>query len=210
MCLQAMSGGAEQLCCSAASVACRGAAPHPRPAYGRDAVFEGVETLTELVSVTLRLPRQMHQQLADAAHAARLPLAVFLRQLLGGSLPPPAPPALDAAGQQLLSILQRTASNLTQLKRHALAAGDPLARLARDGSVLAQVRIARDHLTERLEVGQLDIEAVGVWLDRLEHPSNLANRLAARLNGGEDVTPAQWHHVLLALYRVLVQGGERG
>jgi len=161
--------------------------------------------LNELVPVTLRVPRQLHQQLADAAHAAHLPLAVYLRQLLGGSAPPPAPPVLDAASQQLLAILQRLASNLTQLKTHAFAAGDPLARLARDGGELAQLRGARDQMAERLELGQLDTGGVGAWLARLDQPAHLANRLAARLNRGEAAAFADWHQVLIALHQCLGQ-----
>lgn len=157
----------------------------------------------ELVKLTLRLPAPLHSALADAAHSARLPLAVYLRELLSGSTPPPAPPALTAAELALLAILSRLASNLTQLQGHALRAGEPLAQLAVGGGFLHGLRVDRDRLADQLDAGQMAPPAVQSLLAALDFPGRAINDLAARLNHDTPVPPADWRPPLAALRAAL-------
>ncbi len=161
-----------------------------------------VRAMAPLVRVTLRLPASLHAQLADAAHAARVPLGVYIREVLAGSPPPMAPPALDAAGLELGALLGRLASNLTQLAGHAVAAGEPLARLAREGGELERLAGARDRAAESLEIGELE-GSVTEWLQRLDEPARALNALAARLNRGERCPQQEWAHPLRQLARAL-------
>jgi hypothetical protein len=169
----------------------------------RPATLENTVQELELVKVTLRLPAPLHAALADAAHSARLPLAVYLRELLSGSTPPPAPPALTAAAIELMAILSRLASNLTQLHGHCLRTGQPLAQLAVDGGFLHCLRRDRDRLADQLDAGQMGDPAVKSLLAALHAPGRAVNDLAARLNQDAPVPPADWRPPLAGLRAAL-------
>ena len=58
------------------------------------------------VRVTVRLPVILYRALDDAAHASRLPVAVYLRDVLAGHTPPIAPPLLAQLPTSAIALLQ--------------------------------------------------------------------------------------------------------
>ncbi len=69
--------------------------------------------------IALRLTPAEHAALADAAHRARLPLAVFVRGALSGAPPPAAPRGITPGGQldQILAQLRGLSTNVNQISR---------------------------------------------------------------------------------------------
>ncbi len=172
------------------------------------------------VATTVRLPPGLHQQVAEAAWAARLPRAAFVAEVLAaamaaGHYPGPAPagaiePSLAGpAGQALGRVLQRLAGNLTQVRRAAARADAPLARLAQQGGEMERWHAQAGELADRLRSGELDEPAAARALEELDAAGHQLNDLAARLNAGEVLPLAAWAGPLQAVRQAL-EGLARG
>ncbi len=125
------------------------------------------------------------------------------------SLPAPAPPApaeLGEAAAQLLTTLQASISNLAQLHTHALALGEPLARLAGTDAPLERLQVQFRALGLDTKKGLLPAEGAARYLAALSGAAAAANALARRLNQDHrQVAPAEWHPVITNLLKAAEQ-----
>lgn len=149
-----------------------------------------------------------HQKISDAAHKARLPVGVFVRQLLTTGLVPNAapPPTFELAveAQELLKIAHACVSNLSQLHAFAALSGDPLSRLTGQGGALMRMSSRAREIGMQIKSGTLpELEAVRL-LALLEAPSGLLNGLARSLNSEQRPALVVWRQTLSALQVALL------
>lgn len=162
------------------------------------------EECRALRKVTLRLAQDHYKKLDDLAHTARLPLAVYCRELLLNRTPeaaPPVPDALPENAKRLLQICQNSCSNLGQIEAFAAAAGDPLSRIAGQGQLLQKLAIQYRELALSVKSGQLtDRTKIDLFLMLLSSPARgLNDELARPLNIGSRVSFETWKAVLNGL-----------
>lgn len=159
------------------------------------------------VRVTLRLPAPLHRELDNAAHASRLPVAVYLRAILAGHTPPIAPPLLaqlPGSVAALLRVLQPLVSNLTQLEAHAASLGEPLSRLSGRDGILFKLASEARALGLKIKTGGLDDGTAARQLDRLVYPATeLNDALAIPLNQGLAVELETWRQILQGLQEAM-------
>lgn len=162
--------------------------------------------------VMVRLPDAEFEVLRDAAFRARQPVAVLARQILlgalaDGGLPPPAPPALaemSPDAQELLAVVHGLISNLSQLEKHALELGEPVARLAVDGGQLDGLRNKVRELGMAIKSGSHDAQHWAGILGIIQTPSMAINSLARSLNQSANSVPTySWHSPLNGLRSAL-------
>lgn len=152
--------------------------------------------------ITLRLDHDHHQILDDLAHAARLPVGVYCRELLLNRTPKAAPPALlelSPAAQKLLLVLQNLTSNSRQVEAFAAAAGEPLCRLAGPEQLLQKLATRAREIGMQLKTaGQLiDQQKIDEILTAVAAPAQRLNdELSRPLNQSQAVTLETWKSVL--------------
>lgn len=150
--------------------------------------------------VTLRLEPPDYTRLADAAHSARLPLAVYCRHLVLGQVPSTAPPAvgeLDPPAAELLAICQHLIGNLTQLNKHAGRLGGVLQPLHGEAGALAKLGARAREIGLGVRKGDIPAALIDATLTRLAGPArNLNDVLARPLNEGQQPELAIWHRAL--------------
>jgi len=145
----------------------------------------------------------------DAAHCARLPVAVYMRNtLVSGRAPEAAPPAdVDRSfvSITLTSTIRGLISNLTQLEQHANRIGDPIGRLAESHGA---IQVLRDQLTEielankAGKASELDLTRFLVKLQPVA--THVNDQLARPLNRGDVVPVETWRRVLEELQDALL------
>lgn len=165
--------------------------------------------------VTLRLDPDHHQLLDDLAHAARLPVGVYCRELLLNRTPKAAPPALSAlppAAQKLLQCCLGAATNLHQIEAHAAAAGEPLSRLAGPDALLQKLASKARDIGMQIKAGQLiDPQRIDEILTAIAAPAQrLNNDLARPLNSQQAPALAVWKEVLTSLQVALADSQSEG
>ena len=148
----------------------------------------------------------------DAAHCARLPLAVYIRhKLTTGIAPEPAPPALDEmsfGSMALATTINGLISNLTQLEQHAARLGQPTSRLTGpQGAIQSLTRQVLDiGLTNKAgELLERDITRTLKQLQPIAHELN--DQIAMPLNHDERVPMSTWRQILEALQDALLSSG---
>lgn len=161
----------------------------------------------------LRLEPEHAQSLADAAHAARLPVAVFARELILNRTPKVAPPLvadLTFEAQKLLRVCYGAASNMTQLNAAAQASGEPLSRLSGPSGLIFKLHSRVREIGLQIKSGgQLDSTKTGGILARLEAPARRLNdELARPLNEGSAPSMEAWKSVLDDLQNALLESAE--
>lgn len=162
--------------------------------------------------VTLRLEPPDYARLADAAHSARLPMAVYCRHLVLGQVPSVAPPAigeLDPRAAELLAICQHLISNLTQLNNHAGRLGGVLQPLHGEGGALEKLGARAREIGLRVRKGDMPTAQIEAVLMRLAEPArNLNDVLARPLNEGNQPELAIWHQALSSVQNGLLAAPE--
>lgn len=185
---------------------------HPDQTSTEKALPTPTEDAEHLSRLTLRLPAGEMDQLREAAYRARVPMAALaralvLRALAEGELPPPAPPALaemSPEAQELLAVAHALISNLSQLEKHALELGEPVARLAGDGGQLDVLRNKVRELGMIIKSGHHDAQHWAGILVAIKAPSLAINSLARSLNQSATSVPAySWHGPLSGLRSAL-------
>jgi hypothetical protein len=153
--------------------------------------------------ITVRIEADLYLLLEDSAHRARVPLAVFCRELLRNRVPPPAPPLVNDVGpaaSQLLNILRGMMPNLSQLEAHALVRGEPLVRLTGKAGFLSRLAARGHALGVKIKAGEIDETAAAQVLTRLSPAAEALNRvLALPINMGQSIPPYQWEEPLRVL-----------
>ena len=155
----------------------------------------------------VRLKPDDARNIQDQAHAGRVPVAVFCRELLLGRLPPKAPPALEelsVGATQLLKIVHGCISNLAQLDAHCSRSGPPLFGLSGPAGPLQKLAATARMIGLQIKAGTLDPARLQSFLESLEAPGrDLNERLACPINQGQVPEPQTWHDVLRGLQAAL-------
>lgn len=156
------------------------------------------------IELKLRLEPQVARAVADAAHAARLPVAVFIRKFLEtGSAPKPAPPStheLPTSTATLIKVCHGLLSNLKQVVGHADRIGGPLRRLIGNEGALHKMASEVQRIGIAAKSGGMDEMTGRQVLISLEPVSMALNfELARPLNEGRSVTLAAWKSILTDL-----------
>lgn len=156
--------------------------------------------------VMLRFSESEHELLRNSAFSARLPVAVFVKEIVLGRVPKPAPPLtsqLSEAAQKLLQILQNLTSNLAQLDRFA-AATPALQRLAGEGGLLQALSDRARGIGMQIKIGELENE-IATLLSTISGPALALNSEIARpINQSQAVPLETWKAVLQQLKDVLL------
>ena len=170
-----------------------------------------VKEKRQWIEKKLRLEPQEAKLIEDAAHSARLPLAVYIRKLLvSGQAPKPAPPAsneVSYGSMVLSSTVNGLTSNLSQIEQHAISAGEPLSRLAGPDSAIQQLRKIALQIGLRNKSGEIGEAEIKRLMKQL-HPAaqSLNDVLAKPLNQGVVVPNSDWRDVLECLQSALTVG----
>lgn len=165
------------------------------------------------VQIMLRLEVNDAHRIDDAAHAARLPLGVFIRQLLiTGHAPKSAPPAsneLSSRAADLLKVCYGLQSNLTQVHGHAARLGGNLTRLTGADGALEKMMVTVQKHGLRAKSGALDADKAFQILVSLEPAAQALNAdLSRPLNEGREVSLEVWKRVLSNLQAALLSPSE--
>lgn len=163
----------------------------------------------KLVPIMVRFQQPEAENLRDLAHDARMPLAVYVRELVLGRVPSAAPPALDELSYEeteLLQIIQSVISNLSQINTHAENLGEPICHLSGEGGLLRKLQLSARSVGLSLKAGVATPDEVTALLQRLREPSDNLNACLARpLNEGQAQPASVWHAVLQPLQSALFQ-----
>jgi hypothetical protein len=163
----------------------------------------------KLVPIMIRFQPPEAENLRDLAHDARMPLAVYVRELVLGRVPSSAPPPLDELSYEeteLLHIIQGLVSNLSQINTHAANLGEPICRLSGEGGLLIKLQQSARSVGLTLKAGVAMPHEVIDLLQRLREPSDNLNACLARpLNEGQGQPASVWHDVLQPLQSALFQ-----
>lgn len=162
----------------------------------------------EWVQIKVLLEPHDHRRIDDAAHAARLPTAVFAREILLGRVPKIAPPLVSQLcpeARELLQICHSGTSNLRQLATHSTRLGDPLSRLTNQDGPLDKLREKLRQLDLQIKSGDLQADQANVMLTKIYAPSQAMNDLARSLNEGDQPGRQIWFDVLTNLQAALNQ-----
>jgi hypothetical protein len=156
----------------------------------------------------LRLEPIDGRRLEDEAHAARLPVGIFVRQiLLTGKAPikaPPIPDKLSFGASHLLKICFALVSNLTQLEGHALKLGGPLQNLTGSESSLQRFANRVRDIGLNVKNGELKELEIATLISSLELVAQAVNHELARpLNAGKSVELEIWKRLLTELQSAL-------
>ena len=161
------------------------------------------------VEKKLRLEPDEAQQIENAAHAARLPVAVYIRKFIAsGKLPKPVPPPTDelSYGSAVLgSTLNGLISNLEQIEQHCIRLGEPMSRLSGSGGAIELLRneaLRIGLLNKSREMSELEVKHILMKLQPASH--HLNDNLAKPLNQGCLVSSGDWREVLETLQKALV------
>jgi hypothetical protein len=153
------------------------------------------------VEKKVRFQPSQAKMIEEAAHCARLPLAVYMRSMLTtGIAPEPAPPAVDEmsfGSVALATTINGLMSNLTQIEQHAIRLGEPTSRLTgSQGALQSLKKKALDiGLTNRGgELRERDITRALKKLQPIAHDLN--GQIAKPLNHGEEVPMSTWRQIL--------------
>jgi hypothetical protein len=170
-----------------------------------------VKEKRQWIEKKLRLEPHEARLIEDCAHAARLPLAVYMRNMLVTGLPPKvAPPAAEEVSYGcavLTSTVNGLISNLSQIEQHSILLGEPLSRLAGSKGTLQRLK------KEALQIGlvnklggltELEIKQI---LKLLQPASqSLNDDLAKPLNQGIVAPNGNWRILLENLQSALAVG----
>ena len=167
----------------------------------------------KLVPVMLRFEPPVAEHLREMAHAARLPMAVYVKQLVLGKVPERAPPLLtelSPKATRLLNVAQALVSNLSQLDIHARNAGEPLIRLTGETGLLKKLQSISRQIGLDIKSGVMTNEVeVTQLLSTLSQPAEAVNSELARLLNNGQIVPAHiWRDVLQPLQAALKQAQE--
>ena len=161
----------------------------------------------KLVPVMLRFQPADAERLADQAHAARVPLAVFCRELVLGRTPkkaPPVPADMSPEASQLLNLCHSCVSNLSQLDAHCAATDSPISRLSGAAGHLQMLASRARKLGLQIKSGNVDQAQITVVLAALAGPAEALNeRLARPINEGQTPANETWREVLQSLQAAL-------
>lgn len=157
--------------------------------------------------IMLRLDQEDGLRIEDAAHAARLPTAIFSREILLGRVPklaPPAPAGLSFGATLLIKISRGLISNLSQLEDHARRSGGVLDQLVGPDKALQKLSKMAQKLGLKIKATLIDEQSVKNILVLLEPAAaDLNERLAKPLNEGKVLQPDVWRQILTALQAAL-------
>lgn len=163
--------------------------------------------------IMLRLEQEDGLVIEDAAHAARLPIAVFAREILLGRVPklaPPAPADLSFGASLLLKICNGLVSNLSQIEGHASRHGGVLEQLVGPGKALQEMSKQAEAIGLSVKSGSLDEAVIKHILEDLEPASRALNDILARpLNEGKTLPLEVWKQVLTDLQAALPSDGTK-
>ena len=161
----------------------------------------------KLVQITLRFQQEDAARLADQAHEARVPIAVFCRELVLGRTPIKAPPLradLSTEATQLLKLCHSCVSNLSQLDSHCADADSAISRLSGAAGHLQMLSSRARKIGIQVSSGGVDQAQIINILDELKAPAQALNeRLAKPLNEGQTPPNEAWREVLLSLQAAL-------
>jgi hypothetical protein len=166
--------------------------------------FWSIQMTKEWVKIMIRLEPVDAQKMSDAAHAARLPNAVFARELLLSRMPAVAPleiSDLSFEAQELLRVCYASVSNLTQLKDHCTRLGEPFSRLVES---IEKMCSATRTLGLNVKSGVVTDAKATELFNIISDPSESLNNLARDLNSGESTSKQRWFEVLTELKMVLL------
>ncbi len=169
--------------------------------------LESVVVQRNWKKVTVRLEPEKFKALDDAAHASCLPLAVFVRSLVLGVVPPPAPPAiadLDPQSAELLRCCHSMVSNGSQLSQAAMAIGEPYSRLAAPSGALTQIGAQARALGLLVKAGGISTTAAKqIMQGDIANAAGQLNDLAHQINLDAVVEPQVWQQVLVLARKTL-------
>ena len=161
----------------------------------------------KLVPVMLRFQPADAERLSDQAHAARVPLAVYCRELVLGRTPKKAPPMLaDMSNEaaQLLKLCHSCVANLSQLDGHCARTDSPLSQLSGAAGHLQMLSSRARKLGLQIKSGNVNQAQIAAVLAALGSPAQALNeRLARPINEGQVPSNDTWHEVLQALQAAL-------
>ena len=164
--------------------------------------------MPDLIKLTIRLPKTIHELLREASFKARITESQLIRdamiEMLAKNkiptLPDAAPPAIDelsTESKNLLSILQASISNLSQLCVHASEIGDPISRLSAPGGLLINLSDKCKSLGIEIKSGAIAHALAAQRLNKLSGSAKKLNGLAHALNVDRNtVSGIDWHSTL--------------
>lgn len=160
--------------------------------------------MNDLKKITIRVTPEVFDVLDDAAHATRLPLAVYVRELVISKAPPVAPPLVDAmseATKRLVMVLAGVTNNLSQIDQKMAALGDPLSRLSGEEGALKALRKIAFQVAMAAKSGQVNAELSEQILaaTSIEKSGLVLNELATNLNSGMTPLGSHVHSILTSL-----------
>lgn len=153
--------------------------------------------------LTLRLPNDLYLLIDDLAHAAREPLAVYIRQLLQNRVPSVAPPlelSLSSNMKMLLVICRSLSSNLFQLSSNIEEKHPSLTRLI---NPLNELRESARKLGISIKSGHINDDQTTQYLHDFGTSGDELNLLVRRQNAGEVVSNQQLFDVLTRIKNAL-------
>jgi hypothetical protein len=155
----------------------------------------------EWVEKKVRFQPEEAQRIELAAHAARLPLAVYIRSLLAtGMAPKPVPPPTheESFGSLVLNAtINGLTSNLSQVEQHSIQLGDPLSRLSGAEGAIQKLRSAALQIGLLNKAGSMSELEIKRVLKEGQPASDCLNfDLAKPLNRGIVVSNRVWRETL--------------
>jgi len=174
-----------------------------------------MKTDRTFVNVMLRFDPAIAEELRKLAFQARLPLAVYVRELALGRVPTAAPPTPEAllsnspSVAELVRIAHATVSNLSQVAAHATRLGAPLDRLAKPGEAIDLIAARTKALGLQAKAGGVDEGGARVLLGAVGPAYQALNEQLVRpLNQGKQPSILTWQEVLGDLLKLLPKAAE--
>ena len=190
----------------------QGSALDPKPSQRVGLTFElGLQMVKEKrqwIEKKVRLEPHEAKLIEDAAHAARVPLSVFIRTMLVAGQPPkPAPPAsgeLSYGAMVLTSTVSGLISDFSLIEQHCLRLGEPFSRLSGAEGAIQKLRHDAQTIGFLNKSGSLSEPEIKRALIRLKPASRrLYDQLTKPLNRGVVVSNSVWREVLETLQSAL-------